>query len=115
MTATTYSGERTSKNYAFVDPVARKNVDLTITNIRKDSPVLARMESSGAIKITGAMYNLATQVVEFFSDGGRLGDGLMSVPGPSLPNAMSTVTSAFPDSGHSPALSGKAQRAELRH
>ena len=47
--------------------------------------MLATMESSDAIKITGAMYNLATQVVEFFSDGGRLGDGLMSVPGHSLP------------------------------
>ena len=66
--ATTYGGERTSKNYAFVDAVARKNVELTITNIRKDSPVLGTMELSGAIKIKGAMYNLATGVVDFFSD-----------------------------------------------
>jgi carbonic anhydrase len=64
--ATTYTGERTSKNYAFVDAVARKNVDITIANIRKDSPVLAEMESSGAIKIAGAMYNLETGVVDFF-------------------------------------------------
>src|SRR5262245_27364995 len=35
--ATTYSGERTSKNYAFVDAVARKNVELTVGNIRKSS------------------------------------------------------------------------------
>jgi carbonic anhydrase len=68
VTATTYSGERTSKNYAFVDAVARKNVELRITNIRNDSPVLATIESSGAIKITGAMYNLETGVVDFFSD-----------------------------------------------
>src|SRR6202790_3196211 len=58
--AATSTGERTSKNYAFVDAVARKNVEITIDNIRKDSPVLAAMESSGAIKITGAMYNLET-------------------------------------------------------
>jgi carbonic anhydrase len=64
--ATAYSGERSSKNYAFVDAVARKNVELTIANIRKDSPVLAGMESSGAIKIAGAMYNLQTGVVDFF-------------------------------------------------
>ena len=63
--ATTYSGERTSKNYAFVDAVARKNVELQIASIRKNSPVLAGMESSGTIKIAGAMYNLATGVVEF--------------------------------------------------
>ena len=64
--ATSYSGERTAKNYSFVDAVARKNVELTIAGIRKDSPVLAGMESSGALKIAGAMYNLQTGVVEFF-------------------------------------------------
>ena len=64
---TTYSGERTSKNYAFVDAVARKNVELTMANIRKGSPVLAGMESSGAIKIAGAMYNLQTGVADFFA------------------------------------------------
>jgi carbonic anhydrase len=64
--ATTYSGERTSKNYAFVDAVARKNVELTMANIRRDSPVLAEMEASGAIRISGAMYNLETGVIDFF-------------------------------------------------
>jgi carbonic anhydrase len=66
--ATTYTGERTSKNYAFVDAVARKNVEITVSDIRKDSPVLAAMESSGAIKIAGAMYNLETGVVDFFAE-----------------------------------------------
>ena len=65
--ATKYTGERTSMNYAFVDAVARKNVEITIANIRKHSPVLAEMESDGAIKIAGAMYNLATGVVDFFA------------------------------------------------
>jgi carbonic anhydrase len=65
--ATGYTGERTSKNYAFVDAVARKNVELTMANIRKDSPVLAAMESNGAIKIAGAMYNVETGVVDFFA------------------------------------------------
>jgi carbonic anhydrase len=64
--ATAYTGERTSKNYAFVDAVARKNVELTMADIRKDSPVLAGMESQGTIKIAGAMYNLKTGVVDFF-------------------------------------------------
>lgn len=65
--ATTYTGERTSKNYAFVDAVARKNVDITITDIRTDSPVLAEMESIGAINIAGAIYNLEIGVVDFFA------------------------------------------------
>jgi carbonic anhydrase len=66
VSATSYSGERTSKNYAFVDAVARKNVEITMADIRKDSPVLAAMESNGAIKIAGAMYNLETGVIDFF-------------------------------------------------
>jgi carbonic anhydrase len=65
--ATTYTGERTTKNSAFVDAVARKNVEITIANIRKDSPVLTGMESNGAIKMAGAMYNLETGVVDFFA------------------------------------------------
>jgi len=65
--ATTYAGERTSKNYAFVNAVARKNVEITMSNIRKDSPVLAELESSGAIKMAGAMYNLETGVMDFFA------------------------------------------------
>lgn len=65
--ATAYTGDRSSKNYAFVDTVARKNVELTIANLRRDSPVLAGMESSGAIKIAGAMYDLKTGVIDFFA------------------------------------------------
>jgi carbonic anhydrase len=64
--ATTYSGERSAKNSGFVDAVARKNVELTVAGIRNDSPILAELEMQGAIKITGAMYNLETGAVEFF-------------------------------------------------
>jgi carbonic anhydrase len=63
--ATTYDGDRSATNYPFVDAVARKNVELTIANIRQQSPVLAELESSGTIKIVGAMYNLETGVVKF--------------------------------------------------
>ena len=63
--ATAYGAERSSKNYAFVDAVARKNVELTLEGIRKDSPVLAGMEASGALKIVGAMYDLKTGRIDF--------------------------------------------------
>ena len=66
VSATEYQGERSAKNYGFVDAVARKNVELTIVDIRKRSSVLADLESSGAIKMVGAMYNLETGVVDFF-------------------------------------------------
>jgi len=64
--ATTYAGERSASNYSFVDAVARKNVEMTLSNIRKDSPVLAQLEANGSIKIAGAMYSLETGAVEFF-------------------------------------------------
>jgi carbonic anhydrase len=64
--ATTYSGDRSGKNYGFVDAVAQKNVDLTVAGIRKDSPILAELEAKGGVKIIGAMYNLETGAVEFF-------------------------------------------------
>src|SRR6266850_8108854 len=66
VSATIYSGERTAKNYGFVDAVANKNVELNIADIRKRSPVLAELESANAIRIAGAMYNLETGAVEFF-------------------------------------------------
>jgi len=64
--ATQYQGERSAKNYGFVDAVARKNVELTIAEIHRRSAVLAELEKSGAIKIVGAMYNLETGAVDFF-------------------------------------------------
>jgi carbonic anhydrase len=65
--ATHYTGERSAKNYAFVDAVARNNVSLTIANIRQRSAVLRELESSGNIKIAGSMYDLETGMVEFFA------------------------------------------------
>ncbi|WP_250517379.1 carbonic anhydrase family protein [Caballeronia sp. INDeC2] len=65
--ATQYDGERSATNYAFVDKVARKNVELTIAQIRRDSTVLSEMEGQHGIKIAGAMYNLSTGAVEFFN------------------------------------------------
>jgi carbonic anhydrase len=49
-----------------VDAVARKNVEMTVAGIRQDSSVLAELETKGAVKMTGAMYNLETGAVEFF-------------------------------------------------
>ena len=39
-----YHGEKTSKNYEFVDMVGKKNVSETIEHIRKESPILKEME-----------------------------------------------------------------------
>jgi carbonic anhydrase len=52
--------ERTSKNNEFVEKVIEQNVRQTMADIRKDSPVLAELESSGKIKIVGGIYDLHT-------------------------------------------------------
>lgn len=67
VSATQYQGERSSKNYGFVDAVARKNVELTMTEMRRGSAVLADLERSGAIRIAGAMYDLESGRVEFLN------------------------------------------------
>jgi carbonic anhydrase len=65
--ATVFTGERASKNLAYVDAVARKNVELTMAHIRTQSPVIRDLESKHAVKIAGAMYHLDTATVDFFA------------------------------------------------
>jgi carbonic anhydrase len=65
--ATKFEGEKSSKNLAYVDAVARTNVMLGIADIRRRSPILEGLENKGNIKITGAMYDLATGMAEFLS------------------------------------------------
>jgi carbonic anhydrase len=65
--ATKFDGEKSSKNPDYVDAVARTNVSLTMAEIRRRSPILEDLEKKGSIKISGAMYDLTTGVVEFVS------------------------------------------------
>jgi carbonic anhydrase len=65
--ATKYDGEKSSKNYAYVDAVATTNVVVTMSDIRQRSPILADLEKKGAISIVGAMYDLGTGKAAFLS------------------------------------------------
>jgi carbonic anhydrase len=58
--ATVYSGDRTSKNAAFVDAVARTHVQQSVRLVRERSPVLAGLEAKGSIRIVATMYDLAS-------------------------------------------------------
>ena len=60
-----YNGDRTSNNAEFVHMVCESNVQHTIEQIRKDSPILKEMEESGQIKIVGAVYDMDSGVVTF--------------------------------------------------
>jgi carbonic anhydrase len=64
---TKFEGEKSSKNPAYVDAVARTNVAVALENIRRRSPVLTDLEKKRSIQIIGAMYNLANGAVDFVS------------------------------------------------
>jgi carbonic anhydrase len=67
ISATTFTGEKSSKNAAYVDAVARTNVLLGIETLRKQSPILGDLEKKHALLMVGAMYDLATGAVDFIS------------------------------------------------
>jgi carbonic anhydrase len=60
-----FTEEKTSKNEAFVEYVAKNNVISTIEDIKSKSPILKEMADKGEIKIVGAYYNLNTGEVIF--------------------------------------------------
>jgi len=60
-----FAGEKTSKNAAYVEDVARNNIINTIETIKSKSPVLKEMADKGEIKIVGAYYDLKTGEVIF--------------------------------------------------
>lgn len=56
---------RNSSNLEFVNNVAVKNIQHTISQIIEKSDVLAEMQSNGDIEIIGAMYDVNTGKVNF--------------------------------------------------
>ena len=66
--AITASGPGTSKDAAYVDKVAERNVRDAMKEIREKSPVVKEMLDSGAVGMVGAMYDLETGAVTFFAD-----------------------------------------------
>jgi len=60
VTEPTDESQRNSSNIDFVNEVAKKNVYMTIDNIRESSQVLKEMEDAGEIEIVGGMYYIKT-------------------------------------------------------
>lgn len=57
---------RTGANAGFVNNVTEINVHLTIDRIRRESPIIAELETEGKIKLIGGMYNVENGQVTFF-------------------------------------------------
>ncbi len=64
--STVYKGEKKASNPDFVKNVSFENVKNSLREIRRQSPILRKMEEKGEIMITGGMYNMYRGKVEFF-------------------------------------------------
>jgi len=62
---TGFNGDKSTKNDIYVHAVCEQNVKLTVENIRRNSPILAKMENNGELIIRGAIYDMNTGKVTF--------------------------------------------------
>lgn len=65
--STRTSGDRNSKNAAFVQAVAENNVKLSVAALTSRSSILKGLVTAGQLRIVGAMHDLATGRVTFMS------------------------------------------------
>ncbi|MEG0949307.1 MAG: carbonic anhydrase family protein [Bacteroidales bacterium] len=49
----------------FENDVVRKNVEIMVDRVRKESEILSHMEHEGLIQVVGAIFNLHTGVIDF--------------------------------------------------
>ncbi|GAB2775634.1 carbonic anhydrase family protein [Salinimicrobium soli] len=66
--ATEFEGERTSENAEFTNTVITNNAMMTVDDIRKASPTMAKMEDEGKIMIVSAVYDMASGKVSFLKE-----------------------------------------------
>jgi carbonic anhydrase len=59
------TGERTSKNAAFVNAVTHTNVKMTVQNILDRSPVIRSLVDQGKVKVVGAIHDIGSGKVTF--------------------------------------------------
>ena len=64
--STKYDGERTTKDYKFVELVTEENVRLAMEEVRQRSSILKEMEEKGQIAIVGGLYSVSTGKVIFY-------------------------------------------------
>jgi carbonic anhydrase len=60
-----YKGDKTSANPDFVRKVTIRNIEISIEDIRKRSPVIDNLEREGKVKIVGALYDMKTGAITF--------------------------------------------------
>ena len=63
--AVSTDGERNSSNGEFVQGVVDKNIEMTMENIKNQSPVLKEMIENGEVELVGGMYDVSTGEVKW--------------------------------------------------
>lgn len=66
VTSVSYTGDRSSKNAAFVELVAEANVRRTVQDVLARSPIMREMHNKGQIRVVGAMLDVATGKVTWY-------------------------------------------------
>lgn len=61
--SSSFSGEKSASNSAFVETVCNHNIEHVVSQIRERSPILAEMEKQGELMIVGAYYDLDNGVL----------------------------------------------------
>jgi carbonic anhydrase len=61
-----FKGNAFSSNPAFVETVCDENVKIAIKEIRRKSPILKEMETTGEMMIVGVVYDMNSGRVEIF-------------------------------------------------
>jgi len=65
LNAVSETGDRSSNNNDFVQRVADKNVEMTMNQLKEQSPVLKEMLDSGEVGLVGGMYSVESGEVTF--------------------------------------------------
>ena len=60
-----YKGDKTSANSEFVRLVTERNIQISMDDIRRRSPIIKEMEQQGDVVIAGAVYDMSTGAIEF--------------------------------------------------
>ena len=66
VSATDFKGDRSAKNYDFVDAVAKQHVLLTAKKIMEESHILHDLVSTNKIKVVSSLYDIHSGKLSFF-------------------------------------------------
>jgi carbonic anhydrase len=96
-----FSHENPPEQAVLVQKTAEHNVQLTVEQIKRQSPLLDTMAKAGEIDIVGAMYDVETGQVEFYTEMPPLQACDQAYPTAVAPSADNVIPGGLPALGKS--------------